>query len=344
MLTQFFLDYGLFLAKTATLVIAAVVIIGSLVTLIRSAREHSHDRLEIKSINHRFEEMSDILNNELLNEQEMKQRKKARQAEQKTRNKAAKHGQAPRPRVFALNFEGDLHATGAATLREEISAVLQVARKQDEVFLRLESEGGLVHAYGLAASQLARIRDRGVRLVVAVDKVAASGGYLMACVADKIIAAPFAILGSIGVVAQIPNFHRLLKKHEVDLELHTAGQYKRTLTLFGENTDAARAKFQEELEDTHVLFKAFVSENRPGMAIDKIATGEHWFGTRALALRLIDEIKTSDDYLLERSKDSDIYQVTYRERQNLSSRLSRGLVNLALGLRGGVEKAWSRSV
>ena len=339
---QFFLDYGLFLAKTATLVVAIVLVIGSLASLIRSAREHAHDRLEIKSLNHRFEEMADILNNELLTEHELKQQRKSRQVEEKARTKALKHGQPPRPRIFTLSFEGDLQATASSTMREEISAVLQVARKQDEVLLRLESEGGLVHSYGLAASQLARIRDRGIRLVIAVDKVAASGGYLMACVADKIIAAPFAILGSIGVVAQIPNFNRLLKKHEVDLELHTAGQYKRTLTLFGENTDAGRAKFQEELEDTHVLFKAFVNENRPGMDMDKIATGEHWFGTRALALRLVDEIKTSDDYLLDRSKDADIYQVTYRERQSLSDRLSRGLVKLGLGLRGGVEKAWSR--
>ena len=109
-------------------------------------------------------------------------------------------------------------------------------------------------AYGLAASQMQRIRDKKLKLTVCVDKVAASGGYMMAVVADKIIAAPFAVLGSIGVLAQVPNFHRLLKKHDVDFEMLTAGKYKRTLTMFGENTDKGREKFQEDIEDTHVLF------------------------------------------------------------------------------------------
>jgi serine protease SohB len=196
------------------------------------------------------------------------------------------------------------------------------------VLLRLESEGGLVHAYGLAASQLQRIRERKLRLTAAVDKVAASGGYMMACVADHIIAAPFAVVGSIGVIAQLPNFNRLLKKHEVDFELHTAGEYKRTLTLFGENTDAARAKFREELEDTHALFKAFVADNRPALDLEKVATGEHWFGARALALRLVDELKTSDDFLLERSASADLVHLAFRRKHSLTERIAHGLARL----------------
>jgi serine protease SohB len=343
--TDFLFQYGLFLAKTITLAAAAVIVLAGLFTLLREAREHAHDHLEIKNINDRFELMADTLNYELLDESERKQQSKARKAEEKARLKAAKKGLQPlRPRLFTLVFDGDLQATPVDSLREEISAVLQVARKDDEVLLRLESEGGLVHAYGLAASQLTRIRDRKIKLTVAVDKVAASGGYLMACVADKIVAAPFAILGSIGVIAQLPNFHRLLKKNEVDFELHTAGQFKRTLTLFGENTEEGREKFREELEETHQLFKSFVTENRPVLDIDKVATGEHWYGTHALSLRLIDEIKTSDDYLMERAKDADLYEIKYRRRQTLSDRLSSGLVKLGLGLRGGVEKAWARKV
>jgi serine protease SohB len=194
--------------------------------------------------------------------------------------------------------------------------------------LRLESEGGVVHGYGLAASQLQRIRDRGVKLTVAVDKVAASGGYLMACVADRIIAAPFAVVGSIGVVAQLPNFNRLLKKHEIEYELHTAGEFKRTLTLFGENTAAGRAKFQETLEDAHALFKSFIQQNRPQVAIDQVATGDHWFGARAIALKLVDELKTSDDYLLERSKDCDLYELRYKRHRSLAERVAVGLTRL----------------
>ena len=344
-MTDFLFNYGLFLAKTITLSAAAVAVIAGFFSLVREARDHGHERLEIKNINDRFELMADTLNSELMPENELKQLHKKRKADEKAKQKAAKHGQqTPRSRIFALEFDGDLQATAVDSLREEISAVLQVARKDDEILLKLESEGGLVHAYGLAASQLTRIRDRKIKLTVAVDKVAASGGYLMACVADRILAAPFAILGSIGVVAQLPNFHRLLKKNNVDFELHTAGAYKRTLTLFGENTDQGREKFQEELEETHVLFKAFVTENRPALDIEKVATGEHWFGTRALALRLIDELKTSDDYLLDRSRDADIYEVKYRRRQSLSDRLSHGLVKMGLGMREGLSKAWTRSV
>jgi serine protease SohB len=343
--TDFLLQYGLFLAKTITFAAAVIIVLAGLFSLIREAREQSHDHLQIKNINDRFELMADTLNDQILDENELKQQQKTRKAEEKAKQKAAKKGQqSPRSRLFSLSFDGDINATPVDSLREEISAILQVARKEDEILLRLESEGGLVHSYGLAASQLTRIRDRKIKLTVVVDKVAASGGYLMACVADKILAAPFAIIGSIGVVAQIPNFHRILKKNEIDFELHTAGQYKRTLTLFGENTDEGREKFREELEETHQLFKAFVTDNRPVLDIEKVATGEHWYGTRALSLRLIDEIKTSDDYLLERAKDADIYEIAYRRRQTLSDRLSGGLVKLGLGLRGGVEKAWLRKV
>ncbi len=221
-----------------------------------------------------------------------------------------------------LDFHGDLQASATASLREEISAVLQVARSGDEAVLRLESEGGVVHGYGLAASQLRRIREAGVKLTVAVDKVAASGGYLMACVADRILAAPFAVVGSIGVVGQLPNFNRLLKKHEIDYELHTAGEHKRTLTLFGENTEAGREKFRETLEDAHALFKSFIQQNRPAVDVAQVATGDHWFGTRALALKLVDELKTSDDYLLERSKACDLYELRYKRHRGLVERLT----------------------
>ncbi len=174
------------------------------------------------------------------------------------------------------------------------------------------------HSYGLASSQLERIRRRNIPLTICVDRVAASGGYMMACIANRLIAAPFALIGSIGVVAQIPNFHRLLKKNDVDYEVLTAGDYKRTLTMFGENTDKGREKFVEELEDTHSLFKEFVSEYRPQLDIEKVATGEVWFGRRALENQLIDQIETSDDYLFNLSEEADIYKVKYRPKQTLA--------------------------
>ena len=197
-----------------------------------------------------------------------------------------------------------------------------VARKQDEVFIRLQSPGGMVNTYGLAASQLKRVKDHDIKLTIAVDKVAASGGYMMACVADHILAAPFAILGSIGVVAQMPNFNRLLKKHDIDYELITAGEYKRTLTMFGENTDQARGKFKEDIEDIHVLFKDFVAHQRPVVDIEKVSTGEFWFGSRAKELDLVDELKTSDDYLLEKVNEADLFSVKYVEKKHLSDKFS----------------------
>jgi serine protease SohB len=322
---EYFLQYGLFLAKTVTIVIAIAVVIGLLVNAIRHAREFATEHLEVKNLNRRFENMAEVLFHELLSPPERKAHAKQRKAEHKQRAKAAKLGKAPRPRVFVLDFDGDIRASAVDNLREEVSAVVQVARPQDEVLLRLESSGGMVHGYGLAASQLRRLRQAGIRLTAAVDKVAASGGYMMACVADRIIAAPFAVIGSIGVVAQLPNFNRFLKEHNVDFELHTAGEYKRTLTLFGENTEAARAKFREELEEAHALFKGFVTDNRPQLEIAQVATGEHWYGSRALEHRLVDAIQTSDDYLLAASKDKDIFEVKFKRRQALPERLAHSI-------------------
>lgn len=333
-MNEFLLEYGLFLAKAATVIISLLVCLAAIVGAAREARHQDPERLEIEPLNERYERMRDTLEDELLGAPELKALRKRRRKEEKASRKNAAKAGADRPRLFVLDFDGDLQASAVSQLREEITALLQVLRKGDEVLLRLESEGGLVHGYGLAASQLKRLRDRQFKLTVAVDKVAASGGYLMACVADRILAAPFAILGSIGVVAQIPNVHRLLKKHDVDVELHTAGVHKRTLTMLGANTDAAREKFREELEDTHTLFKQFVSEHRAEVAIEQVATGEHWFGTRALAIRLVDELKTSDDYLLERAGSAALFALRYRRKKPLSERLQLSLFKLLGGLRG----------
>lgn len=214
-------------------------------------------------------------------------------------------------KIYVIDFKGSMDAKEVHCLREEISAILLVATNNDQVLLRLESAGGLVHSYGLAASQLQRLRNKGIFLTVAVDKIAASGGYMMACVANHIIAAPFAVIGSIGVVAQIPNFHRLLKRNDIDIELHTAGEYKRTLTLFGENNDRGRQKLIEELQATHQLFKNFIHDMRPTLDIDSVATGEHWFGTQALEKNLIDEIGTSDEFILQKKDQYELIAVRY---------------------------------
>jgi len=242
---------------------------------------------------------------------------------------------------YLLEFDGDLRASAVTRLRREITAVLSMVRAGDEVVLRLESRGGMVHAYGLASSQLQRIKQREIDLTVCVDKVAASGGYMMACVANKILAAPFAILGSIGVVAQMPNFNRLLKKNDIDFELITSGEYKRTLTILGENTEKGREKFIEEIEDVHLLFKEFVMQHRPGLDIEQVATGESWFGQRALDRSLVDELMTSDEYIAGACDASDVFEVRYVERKPLTQRLGIVLQDAADGL---LMRWWERGM
>ena len=316
-MVEFLSEYGMFLAKAATIVAAVLVIAGGIVALAARGGEaaESRGKLDIRHLNDDYDGMALALKAATLPKKALKQARKEQKARDKQQDKTA------RRRVFVLNFHGDLRAAAVASLREEVTAVLTVAQPEDEVMVRLESTGGLVHSYGLAAAQLLRIRDRRVKLTVAVDKVAASGGYLMACVADRIIAAPFAILGSIGVIAQLPNFNRLLKKHDIDYEQFMAGEFKRTVTLFGENTDKGRHKFQEEIEATHVLFKEFVKMHRPQLDLDQVATGEYWYGTQALTRRLADELRTSDDYLLDASVGAELYEVTYTGRKPWLARL-----------------------
>ncbi len=311
---QFFAEYGLFLLKVITVVAAIVVVI---VTAAAAGRKASHDGLEVDNLNKKYTTLADVLRAAVSSKDERKKQSKARKKEEKAESKQP----STKPRSFVIDFKGDLKASAVPSLREEVSAILDVAADEDDVIVRLENHGGVVHEHGLAASQLARIRDHEIPLTVCVDKVAASGGYLMACVASKVYAAPFAILGSIGVLAQLPNFNRMLDSHGVEWEQITAGEHKRTVTMFGRNTDEDRAKLKEELEDVHTLFKDAVARYRPGLDLDKVATGEHWYGTSALKLGLADEIKTSDELLAELAPNRDLYQVSYKIKQPLQKRL-----------------------
>ncbi|MEQ1451873.1 protease SohB [Acinetobacter seifertii] len=244
--------------------------------------------------------------------------------------KEAKIRRKNNQKIFVLDFKGDIQASAVENLREEITLILATAKAgRDRVVVRLESPGGMVHGYGLAAAQLVRLRDAGFHLTICVDKVAASGGYMMACIAIEIISAPFAVVGSIGVVAQVPNFNRLLKQHNVDFELYTAGQYKRTVTMFGENTPEGKAKFEEELQQTHILFKHFVEKYRPQLNVDKVATGEHWYGQDALDLNLVDKLETSDEYLLALLPQHDVYVINTRKKATLGEKLGLQAAQMA---------------
>ncbi|MDD2052138.1 protease SohB [Pseudomonas putida] len=331
---EFLAEYASFLAKTVTLVVAILVVLITAAAL-RSKGRRKPGQLQVSKLNDFYKGLRERLEQSLLDKDQLKALRKQQGKSEKKQKKPVES----KPRVFVLDFDGDIKASATDSLRHEITALLTLATPKDEVVLRLESGGGMVHSYGLASSQLARIRQAGVPLTVCIDKVAASGGYMMACIGEKIISAPFAILGSIGVVAQLPNVNRLLKKHDIDFEVLTAGEYKRTLTVFGENTEKGREKFQEDLDVTHQLFKDFVSRYRPQLAIDEVATGEIWLGVAALDKQLVDELKTSDEYLAQRAKDAELFHLHYSERKSLQERVG-------LAASGSVDRVlltwWSR--
>jgi len=325
---EFLLDYVSFFLKVATFIVLITLALIAIFAVRKNAGKMGEQEGELC-----VTKLNDVLHNlqlgikqAILSSDEFKKLQKSEARIQKEELK--KGGTSDKPQVFVLDFAGDIKASAAENLRHEINAILDIASSKDEIVIRLESSGGMVHSYGFAASQLARIRSKKIPLTICVDKVAASGGYMMACIGDKILAAPFAILGSIGVVAQLPNFNRLLKKHDVDFEMHTAGQYKRTLTIFGENTQESRTKFQQDLELIHTQFKAFVAEFRPKLNIEQVATGETWLGMQALENKLIDEISTSDAYLINRSKEANLLHVKYSKKKKLAERLGLSVSNM----------------
>lgn len=407
---EFLAEYGIFLAKAVTIVIAIIIVIGSIVALGGKNKKSPEGHIEITNISEDLADIKEGMLEEVLSEDEykvlQKEKKKIEKAEKKAKAKKLKADKKlaksssdkiveteidsgenidasdsePKTteskrnesettvensvsteieaesesqnndsedadqeshRVFVIYFDGDVEASAVENLREEITAIISIAESKDEVVVCLESPGGMVHSYGLAASQLTRIKSANLKLIIVVDQVAASGGYMMACVGDEILAAPFAIIGSIGVVAELPNFHRLLKHNKVDYEQHTAGEFKRTITMFSENTEAARNKFKQELEETHDLFKSFITENRPDLDIDKVATGEHWYGTQALDLGLIDGITTSDDYIVKASENHQVFEIAYQVKKPFSERFS-------FSVQSAIEKAflsvWKKNI
>lgn len=378
----YLIDFILFLAKTATLLVGFIALILFLASLRNANSGNSSGKIEFKDLGDRFTQIeegflefskqdseendqSDVSKNkkvdnvdnaentqEVDNASERGSSVKSDQSTQSTQSnqsiKAAKTAKQTKPKrfwqfwkkeeeesvepksktLYVLEFDGDVHAEEVKNLREEVSALLHIAKPEDEVLVKLTSPGGAVNSYGLAASQLVRIRDKGLKLTVSVDEVAASGGYLMACVANHIVAAPFAIVGSIGVVAAMPNFHKVLKKYNVDYEQFTAGEYKRTVTMFGENTDEAKEKFTEELVEIHKVFKSFVQQYRPELDIEAIATGEYWLAVKGLELKLVDELKTSDAYILDAIEDYNVYSIKYVEKTTVRQGLSRFLTRI----------------
>ncbi|MFC3907738.1 protease SohB [Legionella dresdenensis] len=316
---NFLSQYGLFALEVFTLVIAVLLLVAGILAMGKKPRP----KLEVVSLNKDLEAIKERMWEEI----------KGKKPEKTKLSKQEKKKEKEKPSLYVIDFNGDIKASQVEQLRDSITAALTIAKPEDEIVIRLESPGGSVNGYGLAASQLQRIRDRNIPLTVCIDKVAASGGYLMACVANQIVAAPFAYIGSIGVVAQLPNFHRWLKKNNIDIEMLTAGEYKRTLTMFGENTDKGREKFQEDLEKIHTAFKDYVLKYRKDIDINAISTGEHWLAIDAHNMKLIDLIKTSDDYLADKMADYNAFGITRHVKQSLADRLLKPAANMLQSLR-----------
>ena len=334
---EFFIDYGSFLLKSISLIV--IIALPFIIFFSSKGKESAAaGTLKITNLSNKLDNMASAVKSITLNKNERKKLIK----EKKKELKAKKNQSIPKP-VYVLNFNGDIEASSVENLKEEITAILKSDTKCQELVLRLESPGGTVIGYGLCAAQLQRLRDAGIKVTACVDKVAASGGYMMACVCNKIVSSPFAIIGSIGVVAAIPNFHKVLKKNNVDYELHTAGEYKRTITMFGETTPAGRKKFKEHLEDIHILFKDHIKKFRPNLDMKKIATGETWEGVKALEVGLVDEISTSDQYLLNLSKKHEIFEISYITKQNLQDKFSFFITNTVTRLVSSLETFFDKN-
>jgi len=319
-------SYELFLAKIITFIIISILALILFYTIIKR-KKNTQSKIKVTLLKENYENIKTKILLSTMQNFEKKIWFEKEKLKNKKNKKKILDNKNKKKILYILDFKGDVYANKVIGLREEISAILSVANKNDEVLLRLESSGGVIHGYGLAASQLNRLRQKGIRLIVSIDKIAASGGYMMACVADYIVSAPFAIIGSIGVVGQIPNFNKLLKKCSIDIELHTAGDHKRTLTMFGKNTESTRNKFCEELNTTHQLFKNFIKEMRPSLDIESVSNGEHWFGTVALEKKLVDQISTSDDILMSKMEDFTLLSIQYIYNKKILERFTTSIAD-----------------
>lgn len=329
------MEIFIFALKALILVLSFASII-LLLAFLKAKNSHKNE-LDIEPLHEKQQDMALFLKSVTSTKEEIKEEKKKLKE-----NKKEEKDNKDIKKVFVIDFEGDIHASQVDSLREEITAALHIATAKDEVVVKIHSPGGVVHGYGLAASQLLRVREKNIPLTVCVDEVAASGGYMMSCVANKIISAPFAIIGSIGVVAQVPNFHKVLKKYDVEYKEYTAGEYKRTVSLFGEITPKGEEKFVERLSDTHILFKNFVQKFRPALDLSKVATGEYWFGEEAKILGLVDEIKTSDEYLLSFEPHTHIYKLKYEIKENWQDRIAGILGKVATETAFKLSDHWTK--
>lgn len=309
-------SYAIFFLKIITIIILLLTTIIICLILITNK---DNNYIKIKNINKKYITLKKLFLSKISKKIE---RKNLIKEENLTKTK----------NLFVLHFNGDINASDINNLKDILSIIILNKTHVDEVLIKLTSNGGIVTNYGLAASQLKRLKNENINLTISIDTIAASGGYMMACVANKIIASHFSIIGSIGVLGIIPNINKILTKNNIEIEYHTSGKYKKTLSIIGENTEIGRKKFIESLENTHFLFKNFVKENRSQINIEEIATGEYWYGVDALKLNLIDKIQTSDEYIIENLNNANIYEIKLSEKINIKNKIKENIHNILFNI------------
>lgn len=234
-----------------------------------------------------------------------------------------------RKTAVLLSFNGDINATEVIEFGRAVSMIVQMKDLVSEVYIIINSGGGVVNGYGLLASEIERLHYSEIETYALIDQVAASGGYMAACVANHVVAAPFAYIGSIGVVSEMPNFNQILSDNGINIEQHTAGKSKRTVTPLGKITDEDRNEFKKKLERIHRSFINHVSHYRNINDADEnknsiIFSGDYWIAeeTVELELGLVDEISTSQEFLLDKMKEYNIIEITFQENKTKKSKLS----------------------
>ncbi len=245
----------------------------------------------------------------------------------------------PPPRLAVLRFQGlrDLNASGDQRLSEAIDEVLVNRDHFEEAVVIIDSPGGTTHGYGHAYALLERLSASGLKVTACIDRIGASGGYLMALPADRILAGPFAIVGSVGVVAGIPNVKRLLEEKGVSYRLFVAGDKKRVVHFADDDGPEVREYMDEKLAGIHTQFLQAVEKHRGDrVKLDEVRSGDHWSAEESVekGLGLVDELQTSAEYLLERNREVALVMIerrvdiTERFAGYLAARLSARVASL----------------
>ncbi|WP_343192796.1 S49 family peptidase [Buchnera aphidicola (Taiwanaphis decaspermi)] len=218
--------------------------------------------------------------------------------------------------LYILDYNDKIKKNKIKKLREEISSIILVAKKNDEVLLRLENTSDIVYEYGLVIAQLQRLRKKGIKLIISIDKIVSNGGYIIACVADHISASPFSIIGPINIVVNIPNIDKYTQTSNLNNQLNDCNTFTK-LTLIKNNTKIYVNKIFNKLDIKKYIRNSFIKDMRPSLNLNKIFNQNYWIGENAINEKLIDSINTSDDILFSKKDTHNLLKIKYVYKSNI---------------------------